>query len=331
MKVKHLMHSTSARIVAAVLLVAVGFGVGVLWRRAESANQFTSGCLENLIDPAACSGDASNQISYEAFRSDIQDHLDSAIAKGAVTNAGIFFRDLHNGPLLTLNSADSFTPMSLMKMPLMIAILKYAEAHPEVLGEKVRTPREFAANVQVMDQGQTIAPDHEYTVNQLLSFMISYSDNRALGVLGGWFDGKAGRGAVVNTLVDLGLMRRQDALPDATVSPRTYGSILRVLYGSSYLNVRSSQKALELLTETKFADGLTHDTPPDVRVAHKFGVLDNGNGEVQLHDCGIVYHPAGPYILCVMTKGSDYGSQASYIQDVASRVYNHVTQESMRQ
>jgi beta-lactamase class A len=277
-----------------------------------------------------CSGEASNQISYEGFRNDLKDHLDSAIAKGTVTSAGIFFRDLHNGPLLTINSADSFIPMSLMKMPLMIAILKYSEVHPEVLSEKVRTPKEFAANVQVMDKGETIAPDHEYTVDELLSFMISYSDNRALGVLGSWFDGKAGRGSVINTLVDLGLMRRQDVLPDATVSPRTYGSILRVLYSGAYLNLETSQKALELLTETKFHDGLTHDVPGGVRVAHKFGVLDNGNGEVQLHDCGIVYHPAGPYILCVMTKGTDYDRQASYIQDVASRVYDHVTQESSR-
>jgi hypothetical protein len=102
------------------------------------------------------------------------------------------------------------------------------------------------------------------------------------------------------------------------------------LFYASYLNIEFSQKALDFLTRTKFKDGLSHGVSSDVRVAHKFGVRDDGSGVVQLHDCGIVYHPAGPYILCVMTKGTNYEQQAHYIQDVAARVYERVGQGTDR-
>lgn len=324
--------SRTRAIYAAVagILVALALVAGFSWGKQHAGMSALSDCTETLIDPALCSGEARNQVSYQAFRRDLEDHLTSAKASGAVAQAAIYFRDLHNGPTLAINANEPFLPMSLMKMPLMIAVLKYAEGNPGVLAETVHTPPQFATNVQVMDAAQTVLPDHDYTIEQLLEYMISYSDNRALGVLSSWADQRMGRSAVIDTLVKLGLMRPQDSAPDATVSARTYAEILRILYSASYLNVAYSQKALDLLTKTRFADGLTHDVPDGVRVAHKFGVSDDGNGEVQLHDCGIVYHPAGPYLLCVMTRGTSYERQAGYIQDMADRVYDRVTQEGER-
>jgi hypothetical protein len=226
--------SWSARLRVAVIggglgIIVLSVLLGAWWGSGRVAYRFFSSCKEGLLDPAACSGDASNLVSFEAFRKDLEDHLASAQDSGAITSASIFFRDLHNGPQVTINAGEGYAPMSLMKMPLMLAILKYAEAHPGTLEEKLRSPASFATNVQVMDPDETILPDHEYTIDELLGFMIAYSDNRALGVLGPWLDEKAGRGAIVDTLVDLGLMRRQDALPDTQVNARTYGSILRFL------------------------------------------------------------------------------------------------------
>lgn len=311
-------------VIGAAILAILCLVVGYQWGDYRSKSSDLSGCTESLLDPASCSGEASNQVSYLAFRSDLEAQLSEATRGGEIEKAGIYFRDLRNGPILRINETEPFLPMSLMKMPLMIAVLKYAETHPGALDEKVHTPPAFAKNVQVMSQAETLTPDRDYTIAQLLDFMISFSDNQALGVLSQWIDEKAGRTAVIDTLVNLGLMRPQDTLPDSTVSAGTYGAILRILYSAAYLNPEYSQRALDILTRTKFRDGITHDLPSEVRVAHKFGVNDDGNGEVQLHDCGIVYHPVGPYILCVMTSGSDYQKQARYIQSVAKSVYEHV-------
>jgi len=64
--------------------------------------------------------------------------------------------------------------------------------------------------------------------------------------------------------------------------------------------------------------------PKEVRVAHKFGELGLPNGEKQLHDCGIIYYPGNPYLLCVMSKGKDSQKLSGIIQTISSMVYKEV-------
>jgi len=102
---------------------------------------------------------------------------------------------------------------------------------------------------------------------------------------------------------------------------------LRILYNSSYLNFEMSNKALMLLTQTDFPNGLVAGVPDSVVVAHKFGEQKNGD-EQQLHDCGIVYYQENPYILCVMTKGYEIPELASIIKEISQQVYNEVKQRN---
>lgn len=293
--------------------------------KSHSLKQGEATCLEDLINPAACSGELEGKVGFEAFRADLEDHLAAAKGRDSVIDAGVYFRDLRFGPTFGINLDEPFLPMSLMKIPVMIAVLKTAETNPEMLDEVIHTPASFAANVQLMNPSETLAPDRDYTVRELLKYMVAYSDNKSLGILSDWLAEKAGDEAVRDVMVDLGIVRLQDTLPDLSVTPKSYAAILRILYNASYLNPEQSQYALELLTQTKFDKGLTYGIPDDVRVAHKFGVRDDPGVDVQLHDCGIVYHPGGPYVLCVMTRGSSYESQAYYIEDVARLVYDEMS------
>jgi hypothetical protein len=60
-------------------------------------------------------------------------------------------------------------------------------------------------------------------------------------------------------------------------------------------------------------------------VAHKFGIRDiAGEQEKQFHDCGIVYYPKRPYLLCVMTRGNDIQQAIAFIREVSRRVYDQV-------
>jgi len=44
---------------------------------------------------------------------------------------------------------------------------------------------------------------------------------------------------------------------------------------------------------------------------------------VQLHDCGIVYYPQRPYVICVMTKGRDLDVLKNVIKGISEIVYEH--------
>ena len=106
---------------------------------------------------------------------------------------------------------------------------------------------------------------------------------------------------------------------------KEYSSFFRVLYNSSYINKESSEFALELLAESKFTEGIKSGVPKNIVVSHKFGEQINKNSLLQLHDCGIVYAPKKPYILCVMTRGNNFDELADIIKNISKITYDSVT------
>lgn len=109
------------------------------------------------------------------------------------------------------------------------------------------------------------------------------------------------------------------------ITVKDYVSFFRVLYNSTYLDRTLSEKALELLSKSEYQDGLEAGVPEEVRVAHKFGERKfEETGERQLHDCGIVYHPIRPFLMCVMTKGKSLNDLSSVIAALTKTAYAEV-------
>ena len=109
-----------------------------------------------------------------------------------------------------------------------------------------------------------------------------------------------------------------------TVSQYTY--FFRVLYNATYLNRALSEKAMDFLSKSDFSYGIETGASATVVVAHKFGertIVDSHGALIarELHDCGIVYYPQHPYLLCIMTRGSDFDRLAAVIQDISRLAY----------
>ncbi len=74
--------------------------------------------------------------------------------------------------------------------------------------------------------------------------------------------------------------------------------------------------------------------PPDIPSSNKFGerTVETKNTTTgmttvdyrELHDCGIIYYPRNPYLLCIMTKGQDFAKLSKIISDISSMVYNEI-------
>ena len=257
--------------------------------------------------------------------------LDTAVVlylkEGKAEHVSVWVRDLTTLQWASTNETQRYAPASLMKVPLMISYFKLAQVEPSVLSSHLTFT---APQKDLNNSNQDYIPDDplvigkSYTVEQLIQHMILNSDNNATALLITYIDPTL----FENTLVDLGLKIPDNTTDYDFVTAKSYGNIFRTLYNASYLNRNYSQKALLLLSQTKF-QGLETGLPADVTVADKFGEreIDNPDGTVakrELHDCGIIYKKSRPYTLCIMTDGSDFNSLLGIIHDLSSLTYQQL-------
>lgn len=277
-----------------------------------------------------CHGDpVIEKTSYRALEDDLRSFIDTERGAGRLRDAGVYFRDLEDGPVFGVNETLEYVPASLLKLPLAFVYLARAERDPDILLEQLSVAEPFWEFFPYFSPSEIIDPTEPHSVETLIMHMLTHSDNNAYGVLQTHLYDIGEQGSIPQTFLELGFLN-PTSLTDDTMSVRQYGSLFRMLYNASYLNAQLSEKVLEWLKDAEFNNGLVAGVPTDISVAHKFGERSLDNGEKQLHDCGIVYYPENPYILCVMTRGADYDDLSSAIRRISEKVYREVDSRRIR-
>lgn len=257
---------------------------------------------------------------YADLKSAIVNETDDATGSGDASRVSTYFRDLNTSAWLGENQNETYYPASLLKVPVMIAYYKEAEDHPSVLSESIAYDPSLAP-AEPYDATSTLRAGESYTVEQLIEAMIEQSDNGATFNLLAHVDPQT----LADVYENLGIQNPGSDSANYQISTRTYALFFRVLYNATYLSPDYSEKALELLSRATFDDGLAAGLPSATVVAHKYGehVLTSGNAVtgVELHDCGVVYYPGHPYLLCVMTSAKDLATATSIIKDISATTY----------
>ncbi len=289
--------------------------------RLKGNYKFTNPLLE-------CDSNISNYKNLHNLTGSLHNYLSDQINMKNATEAAVYYRDLNNGPWFGINEDTLFSPSSLLKVPVMIAYFKLAEDDPEILIKIITDdlPKSEDNNIQDYVPEQQIKLGSKYTILELIRRMIIYSDNDATNLLYNSIDNQK----LTKVFKDLGVnYKPNDQTPDGVaISIKSYSSFFRILYNSSYLSKDMSEKALEILSESAFNDGIRTGIPTSIPVAHKFGERNNlDTGIKQLHDCGIVYYPKTPYMICVMTRGSDFNQLAHIIATVSAMTYAEVSKQ----
>ncbi len=323
------MRSFFTRLLWAFCTHSVAFAFGVLVLAVPAA--ITSGddsCIRNfaLINPRLrCEeGLQQGEWDYEFLRDTLLLKKNDYKANGDVSHLSVYFRDLDYGPRFGIGEYDKFQPASLRKVPVLITYLHLADLDPAILEKTLSFSGALRINQNMPASEYTIQPDTPYTVRELLTKMIVHSDNYSYLLL------TEEMNAITPiipyyTFRDLDVLRMMMDAKGEYISIQSYGNLFAVLYNTGYLSKGMSQYALELLSQATFAEGLVADLPQGVRVAHKFGERFEPDGENQLHDCGIVYHPVTNYTLCVMTTGTDFEKQKAAIAEISRMVYDGVS------
>ncbi|MDD5292217.1 MAG: class A beta-lactamase-related serine hydrolase [Candidatus Omnitrophica bacterium] len=283
-------------------------------KRVGDSNHLTNPLLE-------CEQSIGSDGGLELIKYKIEDYIKNKTRDKKIAHVSVYIRDLNNGPWIGVNEDEGFSPASLLKVPLMMAYFKAAQEDPEILSQVILYKNAISdgATPNIMPEKQ-IQVGNAYAVSDLIYRMIVYSDNEAKNLL------------LLNLKQDILDQVYTDlniAIPDFRdkedfISVKDYASFFRILYNASYLNREMSEKALNILTEVDFDEGLLAGLPPNIKVAHKFGERVNVNtGLAQLHECGIVYHRKSPYLLGVMTRGEDLDNLKAILKDISRIVYEH--------
>jgi beta-lactamase class A len=263
---------------------------------------------------------------YVSLNNSLQTIINSAVGSGNTARASVYFRDLDAGRWLGINQDDTYYPASLLKVPTLIAYYKEAEDDPSILSQTI------AYDPSVMPTEPFTAPSElvayqNYSVQDLIDKMIIDSDNGATFTLLARINPEF----LNDIYIALGIQNPGDDSANYQISDRTYALFFRVLYNATYLSPESSEQALKLLSQTTFTNGIVAGAPKGTVIAHKYGehVLSQNNVAtgIELSDCGIIYYPAHPYLLCVMTSSKDMPTASSVIANISSATYAAVAQK----
>lgn len=259
-------------------------------------------------------------IEIKPIKDQLQTAIASAMAAGRVWQAALYFRQLNGYDWVGINEDDLYTPASLMKVPVLISVLRQADLQPGFLDKSIlyQKPVQKIYDQQFATHNPEVGKS--FSIRELLVLMIKYSSNEASRLLIENTD----KAVIAAVYRDLEIPLPGTVPSENFLSVYKYARLFRILYNASYLSDANSEFALSLLSITTFDQGLVSGIPDTIPVSHKFGEREMPEYK-QLHDCGIVYVPNDPYLLCIMTRGNDLEKMAGTIAEISKIVYATVT------
>jgi beta-lactamase class A len=234
---------------------------------------------------------------------------------------GIYFEYLPSGVSIGINEKEPFVLASLLKVPLVMGV------YNQINLEKLKKTDVLTITEKNLDHSfGTLwekGPGTPITVEEAVRLALQKSDNTATSVL--FTNIPSG---VLSEVFDYLDIPKELNSASPVVTAKNYSSVLRSLYLSSYLPPQYSNEILNILAKTEFKDKLPAGVPDNVTIAHKIGVYETDNPKDAAYtDCGIVYVPKRPYILCVMVKDNEKNA-SKYIKEVSSIVYTYVVKSN---
>lgn len=277
-----------------------------------------------------CGSAPFNSPSLHKLNSILESAINKLKSSPDLNEISLYFRDLNNGASLGFNEDKKFAPASLLKVPVLIATLKLVETEPEILSTSIPYNDEYHKDENLPEASdQSLVSGQSYLLPTLLEKMIAFSDNVSKDVIKQYLVNHNPN--LLNQVYrDFGLGSNftSNASDADSITVKDYAGFFRILFNASYLNLQMSEYALSLLAKSTFDQGLTTFLPDSIPVANKFGFREIPGEPSQLHDCGIVYLPSHPYLLCIMTRGTNLKTMSSVLSQLSLIVYNELSTAS---
>lgn len=233
-------------------------------------------------------------------------------------NVGVYFEYLPSGISIGVNEKEEVPIASLSKVPIAMSIMKKIERNKLkkedlVTLQKENLDRKFGT---LWQRGEGT----QLSIDELLNISLKESDNTANDTLFAQLTSNEVNEVYENLDIDVNM---SDSVQK--ISPKSYSSIFRSLFLSSFLSEEHSSYILDILTKTNLSDKLPAGIPKDIPVSHKIGVFQRiDNKENVFTDCGIVYVPKRQYILCVFVETSSNEEATKHIAYISNMTYQYI-------
>jgi beta-lactamase class A len=253
---------------------------------------------------------------YSSLKGEIISLVNSFQQKGAIQNVSVYLRDMSDASWMSIGGDQLYMPGSLMKVPIMIYFLKQEEDHPGTLKKLLYFEKPNHHFPTQEYPGDSILPGRNYSIAELLRYMIVESDNNATNVLSKNLQADDFR----KIFLDLNIPPDEINDVNYVITSKDYSKFFRILYNTSYLGDNMSEYALELLSKSRFGEGITRKLPSTVTVARKFGERGIDN-TMDFSESAIIYKGKTPYLLTVMTKGTQVKEQSELVSEISEEVF----------
>lgn len=238
---------------------------------------------------------------------------------------GIIIKDLSTGWKITINEDKLFPSASVVKVPIMASLFSISAEGRLDLKQNLALKN----SCKVLGSGRLkeYSAGSEFTIEDLIEFMVEDSDNTAANMLIDYFgfdlfNSYFKKMGLHNTNIARKMMdfkKRKEGLENFT-SAGDLAYLLEEIYYNRLINRTFAQRCLDILKKQKINDRIPARLPVNTVIAHKTG-LERG----VCHDAGIVFTPKGNFVVCVLTKHNyKFAKPAKkFISQVASDVYNY--------
>lgn len=304
---------------AVALALASCDGVGESEQARIEGTRLTSPFIE-------APGEKDGKAEVEAFRREVERYVTGLKSTDTTLSVSVYLRDLEQGSWTGVDENEPYVPASLMKVAVLFHALYRLEADPSLASVMIRYPGPDSMpspdNLEGEPPPQHMVAGESYRFDELVERMVTHSDNHAKDLVM-----RGVRPAEVDRLMQAIGVPTIDEAGREVMTARAYSALFRMLYHSSVFARGASERALDYLSRADFDLGLRAGLPSNITVASKYGVYvdprDRQTGQ-QLHECGIVYLPERPVVLCVMTRSrtKSIDDLAAIVATVAGRAYD---------
>ena len=225
--------------------------------------------------------------------------LKAAIERGLAGREGSYSVVVHNlasGRYAELNADQVYYAASLYKLEVLIEAYRQRDAGELDFSRLLTLEKKYIElDLQTLELLEILEND-QLTVHDAVRAMTIVSDTPTASLLQDTLNPTS----IDQTLASLGLANTENANRDLPTTARDMGRLLiAIAAGEGGVVGTSNTEMLSLLLQEGFRSGIVAGVPPDTPVAHKTGSYTDAT-----HDVALVWSPAGPYVIAVLTNRS---------------------------